>query len=182
MVEQPLNLARLKLNHKIVLISVISLLLLILFLTQKKIFFLLAITAASVATSLVMRVFPPMKIVGIELVTFPTILAGSLFGPFAGAVFGFSILIAHLIAANYHGGHYLVWTIPEHALIGVLAGILTGTNSLIVMIIAIQLFNSLLNLVFNREGFTKHFIFALGNVTFNGILILKLFSTITGMI
>jgi len=182
MLNQLSNLRKLRLNYKIVLIAITSLILLLLFLTQKKIFFLLIATGISVATSLVIRFFQPMKMVGIELVTFPTILIGSFFGSFVGAIFGVSLLVIHLIVAQHHGGTYIVWILPEYALIGFLSGLLTDVKLLIVMIIAVNVINSILTLVFSREYFGRHFIFSIGNVIFNAILILKFFSLITALI
>ena len=181
MFNQVLNLTKLKLNYKIILITITSLVLLILFLTQKEIFFLLTATIVSVIISLIIRFFEPIKITGVELVTFSTILAGSFFGSSVGAVFGISLLIIHLIIANYHGGPYIAWILPEYALIGVVSGFLTDAKMLIVMVVGINVLNSILTLIFYRENSGKDFIFSLGNTVFNAVLILKFFSLITGL-
>jgi len=180
MFNQVLNLTKLKLNYKIILITITSLVLLILFLTQKEIFFLLTATIVSIIISLIIRFFEPIKILGIELVTFSTILAGSFFGSSVGAVFGICLLILHLIVANYHGGPYIVWILPEYALIGVVSRFLIDAKMLVVMVAGINILNSILTLVFYRENFGKHFVFSLGNAVFNAILILKFFSLIIG--
>lgn len=182
MFNQFLNLIKLKLNYKIILIAVISLILLILLFTQKKIFLLLTAITASVIVSLIIRLFQPVKIVGIELVTFSTILIGSLFGSSVGAIFGVSLLVVHLIAASYHGGPYLVWIVPEYALIGALAGFLTDAKMLVVMIVAVNVLNGILTMIFYRENFGKHLIFSVGNAVFNSVLILNFFNLITGLI
>jgi len=182
MFNQLLNLTKLKLNYKIILITVISLVLLILFLTQKEIFFLLTATTVSIIISLVIRFFEPIKIIGIELVTFSTILVGSFFGSPVGAVFGISLLIIHLIVANYHGGPYIAWILPEYVLIGAVSGFLTDVNMLVVMVVGINIVNTILTLIFYRENFGKHFIFSLGNAVFNAVLLLKFFSLIMVLI
>lgn len=182
MINKLLDLKRLKFSQKIVLITAISLVLLLLFLIQKKIFFLLTIIVVSVIVSLIIGFIPPMKIVGIEPVTFSTILIGSFFGSFVGAVFGFSLLVIHLIAARLHGGPYLVWIVPEHVLIGILSGFLADVKMLILMVIAINLVNNILTLTLYRENFGKYLIFSIGNMILNSILILKFFSLITGLI
>lgn len=182
MLNQVLNLTKLKLNYKIILITVTSLVLLILFLTQKKIFFLLTATMVSVIISLIIRFFEPIKIIGVELVTFSTILVGSLFGSFVGAVFGVSLLIIHLIVSGYSGGPYLIWILPTYALIGILSGFLTDVRMFIAMVIGINVLDNVLTLIFYRENFSKTFIFSIGNAVFNTILILKFFSLIIGLI
>jgi len=182
MLDQVLKLKKLKLNYKIILITVISLVLLILFLTKKEIFFLLIATAVSVIVSLIIRFFEPIKIVGVELVTFSTILVGSFFGSLVGDVFGISLLIIHLIVANYHGGPYIAWILPEYALIGALSGFLTDVKMLVLMVVGINILNSILTLIFYRENSGKDFIFSLGNAVFNTILLLKFFSLIMGII
>ncbi len=182
MLNQVLNLTKLKLNYKIILITVTSLVLLILFLTQKKIFFLLTATMVSVIISLIIRFFEPIKIIGVELVTFSTILVGSFFGSLVGTVFGISLVIIHLIVANYHGGPYIAWILPEYALIGAFSGFLTDAKMLVVMVVGINIVNSILTLIFYRENFGKHFIFSLGNAVFNAVLILKIFSLVTSLL
>lgn len=182
MFNQLSDLTKSRLNYKIILIAITSLVLILLFLTQKRIFFLLTVTLASLITSLIIGFVQPMKIAGIELVTFSTILIGSLFSPLVGAFFGVSLLVMHMIVAQYHGGAYLVWTIPEYALIGILSGILTSVGMLVAMIIAVNLVNSLLTLVFYRENSGRHLIFSAGNAIFNIVLLLKFFTLITNLI
>ncbi len=182
MVEQPLNLTRLKSNYKIILIVALSLILLLLFLTLKKVFFLLTTTTASIIVSIIIGVFSPMKISGIELVTFSTIIVGNFFGSFVGAVFGVSLLIIHLIAARYQGGPYIAWTLPIYAIIGILSGFVTDANTLVGMVVAVNVLDNLLTLALYRENYMKTLIFSIGNVIFNSILILKFYGTITGLI
>ncbi len=182
MPSQILNLTKLKSNYKIILIAVLSLVLLVLFLTQKKIFFFLAAAGASIITSLIMGWFGPMKLVGIELVTFSTILVGSFFGSVVGAIFGVSLLVIHLIAAKYSGGPYIAWVLPEYALIGILSGFLANVNLLVAMVAGANLIDIILTLAFYRENFMKTLIFCTGNIIFNAILILNFFNLITTLI
>lgn len=181
MVNQPLNLTKLKLNHKIILISAVSIILLILFLTEKKIFFFLTTTAISIALSLIIGYLGPMKLVGIELVTFSTILVGNIFGSVTGAIFGVSLFIIHLIAARYRGGPYLIWVLPTYALIGVLSGTIFDVKILVAMVIGVNILDNVLTFFIYRENFMKTFIFSIGNVVFNYILISKFLVLITAM-
>ncbi len=182
MLDQLLNLKKLRLNYKVTLVAVILLVLLTLFLTQKKIFFLLTATGISIVTSLLIGLFGPLKVVGIESVTFSTILIGSLFGSLIGAISGVSLLIIHFILARYQGGPYLVWVVPGYALIGVLSGILTDVRMLVAMVVGINILDNILTLTFYRENYIKTLVFSIGNTIFNSILLLKLFETVTALI
>ena len=155
MVNQLLNLTRLKLNHKIILISAVSLVLLILFLTEKKIFFFLTTTAISIIVSLIIGYAGPMKIVGIELVTFSTILVGNIFGSITGAFFGVSLFIIHIIAARYRGGPYLIWVLPIYALMGILSGVIFDVKILVEMVIGVNILDNVLTFFLYRENSMK---------------------------
>ena len=175
MVNKFLNI---KNKPRVILIAVAFLVLLILFLTVKKIFFLLAFAGASIILSLIIRLIQPMKLFGIELVTFSTILVGSLFGSFAGAIFGVCLLIIHLIAGNYSGGPYLIWVFPEYVAIGILSGFLIDVKMLVAMVVGINILNIILTMSLYRENSGNHLIFSIGNMIFNGILILNFFNLI----
>lgn len=182
MFNKILNLKDIKLSYKILLIAVPALILLILFLIQKQIFFLFIATVTSILISIIIGFVSPMKVIGIELVTFSTILAGNFFGPVTGAVFGVSLLIIHLIVSRYSGGPYLVWTIPVYALIGVLSGFLTDVNFLIAMVVGVIILDNILTLAFYRENCMKTFIFSIGNLAFNIILLLNVFGWVMGLV
>ena len=182
MLNQILDLRKLKLNYKIVLISVASTLLLTLFLIQKEIFFLLIFTMLSIVLSIIMGFVPPMKIIGIELVTFSTILAGSFFGSITGAVFGVCLLVIHLIVSRYNGGPYLIWTLPSYALIGALSGVLTNVNFLVAMLVGVIILDNIFTLAFYKENYAKTFIFSLGNLAFNIVLLLNFFELVMGLV
>jgi hypothetical protein len=180
--DQLFNLRNLKLNYKIVLIAIASLLLFLLFLTQKEIFILLVVTSFSIALSFIIGSFGPLKLFGIEFVTFSTILAGNLLGSFVGAIYGLSMLIIHIFAARYSGGPYILWTVPSYVIIGILSGILTNPMFLVGMIVIIDLFDILMTTSFYRENSAKTIIFCIGNAIFNAFLILNLLKFFTGLV
>jgi len=62
-----------------------------------------------------------LRKIGIELVTFVTVLAGFLYGPSAGLMMGGVLVALHFVLARNLGPH-LVYCIPTMALIGFLAG------------------------------------------------------------
>lgn len=182
MPNQFLYLRKLKLNYKIILIVVASLILLTVFLTQKKIFFFLIATAVSIGVSLVIGLFGPLKIVGLELVTFSTILVGSLFGSTVAAIFGVCLFIIHIFAARYSGGPYIIWVIPTYALIGILSGFLTDVRFLVAMVIGVNVLDLALTSALYKSNLGKTLIFCIGNVIFNTFLILNLFKLLTNLI
>lgn len=182
MFNQVLNLKNLNLTYKIILIAVPALILLILFLIQKEMFFLFIATGASILVSVIIGFVPPMKVIGIELVTFSTILAGNFFGSVTGAIFGVCLLIIHLVVSRYSGGPYILWTLPSYALIGSLSGFLTDVKMLIAMVVGVIVLDNILTLAFYRENCVKTFIFSIGNLAFNIILLLNLFEWITSFV
>jgi hypothetical protein len=182
MFEQIWNLRSLRLNYKIIIVAVMSLILLILFLIQRKFFFLFIATGLSIVLSIIIGFFPPLKVFGIEFVTFSTILAGSFYGPVTGAVFGVCLLIIHLIAARYNGGPYIVWTIPSYIIVGVLSGFLTEVKMLVAMVVGVILLDNILTFTFYKENFMKTIIFSIGNLAFNILLIVNLFHLVMGLV
>src|SRR4030042_1395667 len=103
MFNQILNLKNLRLNYKIILVAVTSLILLALFIIQKKFFFLFMATGSSIVLSVIIGFFPKINIFGKVFCIFPKIPAGIFYGPVPGAIFGVCLLIIHLIVARYTG-------------------------------------------------------------------------------
>jgi hypothetical protein len=170
------------LKTKTILIAVTSAILLILFLTQKQIFIFLLVTAISIAISVIIGFFSPLKLLGVELVTFSTIIAGSFFGSAFAAVFGVCLLVIHLIVSRYTGGPYLVWTIPSYIILGILSGFLTDVRLLIAMVVGVIVLDNVFTLTFYRENYMKTLIFSIGNITFNVLLLLNVYGFVTGLV
>jgi len=182
MLNKILELARMSLKTKAILVGVTCLILLILFLTQKPMFFLLLVTAVSIVISVIIGFFSPLKVIGVELVTFSTIIAGSFFGSAFAAVFGVCLLVIHLIVSRYTGGPYLVWTIPSYIVLGILSGFLTDVRLLIAMVVGIIVLDNIFTLVFYKENYMKTLIFSVGNIAFNVILLLNMYGLVTGLV
>jgi len=145
-------------------------------------FFLLLVTAVSIVISVIIGLFSPLKVIGVELVTFATIIAGNFFGSAFAAVFGVCLLVIHLIVSRYTGGPYLVWTIPSYIVLGILSGFLTDVRLLIAMVVGIIVLDNIFTLTFYRENYMKTLIFSVGNIAFNILLLLNVYGLVTGLV
>lgn len=128
---------------------------------------------ATVGLAFVVLFFQPLKHIGIELVTFTTILVGFVWGAGAGMTVGFFLLLLHLIIGRYSISTYLAWTIPEYIVMGFLAGSLQGfgfVNTGIYLTIGMFVINMVLTFIFSNAYFFRYIPYALGNVLFNVLL------------
>ncbi|MBI2084133.1 MAG: hypothetical protein HYT70_00765 [Candidatus Aenigmarchaeota archaeon] len=141
-----------------------------------KIFYLVGAILATLLLALLLGVMKPVKYLGIELVTLSTILIGIMFGSLIGAVYGAVVLIAHLILGRYYIGPYLLWLLPEYALIGVVSGVMgNGIISLVgVSVIAgMNFVNLFLTFLVDRERVGPYVPYVLGNVVINSLLLMQ---------
>jgi len=90
-----------------------------------------------------------LRKIGIELVTFVTVLVGFVYGPSAGLVMGGVLVALHFVLARNLGAH-LAYCIPAMALIGFLAGY-GGAWSLGVAVLGVLL-SALYNIVTGAIG------------------------------
>jgi len=142
------------------------------------VFFMMIVT---IGLAFVILFFQPIKHIGIELVTFTTILVGFVWGPGAGMTAGFVLLLLHLIIGRYAFTTYLVWTIPEYIIIGFLAGTIKGIGFVTIGIyisVALAVINSILTLLLNNQVFYKYLPYAVGNAIFNVSLFIYIGSTV----
>src|SRR3989344_5471747 len=77
-----------------------------------KLFVVVLLIAAVVGVSLFVQHFH-LRLFGIELVTFATVLIGVAYGPLAGAIMGLVLVLVQLVMSGYFGIYYL-WVIPEY--------------------------------------------------------------------
>ena len=125
---------------------------------------------ATVGVAFVILFFPPLKHIGIEFVTFTTILVGFVWGPGSGMTAGFILLILHLIIGRYALATYLVWTITEYIGIGFLSGTLQSlgfVNVGMYLSVGIVVVNSIISFIFTNQYFYKYLPYAIGNAIFN---------------
>jgi hypothetical protein len=142
------------------------------------VFFMIVV---AIGVSFVILLFPALKHIGIELVTFTTILVGFVWGPASGMTVGFVLLLLHLIIGRYAFSTYLVWTIPEYIAIGYLAWALQGLGFVTVGIyisVALAVINSILTFILSNNYFFKYLPYAVGNAMFNAVLFIYVGSAI----
>ncbi len=111
-----------------------------------------------------------IKAIGLELVTFITVLSSVAYGPLAGAVIGLALIIFHIAIPQYAGA-YIVWVIPEYAFAAVLAGALSGSIASIGITVTLILnaINVFLTFLVYKENLGKYLPYAFTNVIFNFI-------------
>lgn len=124
-----------------------------------------------------------IKSIGIELVTFITILSALVYGPATGAVIGLALIIFHLVIPQYAGA-YVIWVIPEYALVAFLAAALGGGIASVGITITLILnaINVLLTFIVYREHLPRYLPYAVTNVAFNIILFTQVGEAVLGMV
>lgn len=165
-----------------ILILVIPIILIGLIFGRNIIVFLFVL--ATVILDFAIFIFPSIKYFGIELATFTTILIGFVYGPVAGAIAGFILLMLHLIIARYSFGIYIVWLIPAYVASGFLSGLMKGIGFMnigIYMTIGIGLTNIFLSSLFDSSNFSENLIYSISNCAFNIFLFLQLSGLIAGI-
>ncbi len=151
----------------------------------KKFFFFLAIISATALLAGILKFLHPVKYTGLELVTSSTMLVGIVYGPVIGGIYGFTMMLVHLILGDYYIGAYLMWLLPEYVLLGILSGIL-GTEIIgfigVFFIAGLNLLNLFFTFVGENERFVKELPFAIGNIIINSFILLQFFSSIVNFL
>ena len=146
--------------------------------------FLIAIMALGVANLLAISVLIAIslllsfaigqwniKSIGLELVTFITVLSAMSYGTLAGAIIGLVLIVFH-IAIPHYSGAYVIWVIPEYALAAILANILSGNAASvgITVTLALNAINILFTFIAYKPNLAKYLPYAFTNIIFNVIL------------
>lgn len=158
---------------------------LFLILILQKLFLLVVLIGISLFISYLMGNYQIAKSIGIELVTFTTILAGFAFGPTAGIFVGLFLIITHLTIGHFAAGTYIIWIVPIYLAIGFLAGTLTGftfTTMGFYMVIAINLFNLILTFLTFPQNLGNYLPYSITNIIFNLILFSQFGPIVSGLI
>lgn len=167
-----------RLDWKIYSIAAGMALLLVSVLLLEKFFLFILITAGTALLAFLLGFAQPVKYLGVELVTLTTMLVGVVYGPLLGGVYGFTMLLAHLILGRYYIGSYLMWTIPEYAMLGVLSGIFrTGILGPVglSLIVSVNLLSLVLTFIAESERAGKELPYVVGNIVINSILFIQFF-------
>ena len=174
-----------KLGWKIYLMIAAILLLGGMVIFLEKFFFFLVIAAAALLVAIVLRFFKVLKYMGVELVTLSTMIIGVVHGPVIGGIYGFTILLAHLIIGDYYTGNYLMWAIPLYALLGVLSGIF-GTSLIgflgVSFIIGLDLISLFFTFIGESDRLGKELPYIIGNILINSILFVQFFGSVVNFV
>lgn len=100
--------------------------LLFLFLFFSKLFVLLLLMLACIFMSYFIGALS-MRFLGIELVTFTSVLAGIIAGPIIGLWVALILIVFHLFI-NKMMNVYVLWVVPTYCLMAVAAGLLKGAD------------------------------------------------------
>lgn len=136
-----------------------------------KIFAILLLLAGVVLVSAVVNHFN-LRIIGLELATFATVVSGVVYGPVIGAVVGIILVTIHLLLSGYFGVYYL-WVIPGYGLAGYLASQWSAQNIItlgMTITILLHAINMLFSFFFRRQDLFRYLIYVVTNVVFNFIM------------
>jgi len=152
-------------NRSIVLIIAIPLIIMFIFVRE------VSVLSALIIASLILSYFMGqwrMKAVGLELVMLIAVLTGMTYGPMAGAIIAFVMIVIHMIATE-HVNAYLLWVIPGYSIVGFLAGAteLSIRAFGIYATLGLNLINLMITAIIFRENVGKFMPFAITNVMFN---------------
>lgn len=149
-----------------------------------KLFAVVLLIAAVVLVSVVIQQIPPLRLVGIELVTFATVIAGVTYGPVIGFALGAVLVLFHLVFSGYVGVYY-AWVVPIYGLGGYMASQWADQNiaSLGLNItLLIHAANMALTFVFNRGNILNYGIYAATNIIFNFLIFLLFGGAVLGIL
>ncbi len=113
-----------------------------------------------------------LRMIGIELVTFVSVVAGFVYGPFVGITIALVLIIFHLLVSGYFG-IYFAWVIPEYPIAAYIASTMTGQGIIsvgILIVIGLNVINIFLTAIAYRQNIGKYFLYAVTNVLLNVIL------------
>lgn len=115
-----------------------------------------------------------IKAIGLELVTFITVLSAMSYGTLAGAVIGLLLMTFH-IAIPHYSGAYVIWVIPEYVLAAILANTLSGNVASVGITVTLVLnaINILFTFIAYKPNLAKYLPYAFTNIIFNVVLFIQ---------
>jgi hypothetical protein len=137
-----------------------------------KLFVMAALVVMAFILTMLVRTFH-LRMLGLELATFLTILSGYLYGPEAGMIVGLVSILFHLIGGGYSFGLFYFCIVPTYVLIGLLAGMWSSqpiTSLGIYLVLLLNGINLGFTLLFTPGGLVRHVPFALTDILFNVML------------
>lgn len=109
-----------------------------------------------------------MWILGLELATLTTVLAGASFGPATGAAIGILSIVGHLIFGRYMS-IYVFWLVPSYAAAGFMAGTMAMpiTQLGITILIGLHAAFLIFLLAFSIEELSQYVFYGALNIAVN---------------
>jgi hypothetical protein len=156
-----------KIIHMVRLVAVFLLLLAVL----KGILVLGILMALSFSMSYIVNKFK-LRQIGIELVTFTSIIAGMRFGPLAGLIVALTLITYHLVAGGFLAA-YILWVIPSQCIAGAIAGFFPDSNISqigLYLTLGINANNVFFTGITSPTYLPKYMIFVITNILFNVFL------------
>lgn len=126
-----------------------------------------ALTAATAIVAAAVNAYE-LRITGLELATFSTVLIGYSFTPLAGAVAGLVLVTLQMVIGGQMGV-YALWVIPTYGVIGVLAGTVAMPITQLGVVITIGMHILFLGFTsyLTPEGLSGYLPYAIGNTLLN---------------
>ena len=152
------------------------------FLQKVMVFIMFILLTCSIA--LFVRFVPVLKYIGVEFITLSTIFIGFIYGPVTGVVYGTAFLLAHLLIGDYYIGVYLVWLLPEYALLGFLSGVFSSSISSLslFLIVGMNALNLILTGFLEGDRLGKHLPYVVGNIVINCAIMILFFDSVIKII
>ncbi|MBI2578937.1 MAG: hypothetical protein HYW26_04465 [Candidatus Aenigmarchaeota archaeon] len=148
-----------------------------------KLFAVVLLIAGVVFVSFIVQQFS-LRTVGLELVTFATVVSGIVYGPVVGAALGAVLVLIHLVFSGYFGVYYF-WVIPVYAFGGFLASAWSGQGVVslgINITLVIHAINMAFTFALNRNNMFNYGLYAVTNVVFNFILFVVFGQAVVGIL
>lgn len=137
----------------------------------------------SFAISLLIGKFQ-LRILGIELVTFLTVIGGYVYGPTTGIILGLVLITFHLVISGYFGVYY-AWVIPEYAAAGYFASQWSSQSigmlgmTILILLIAANIF---LTLIFTKQELASYIPYTIMQILFNAFMFFVVGPSVVGIL
>ncbi|MDD5182500.1 MAG: hypothetical protein PHC66_05045 [Candidatus Nanoarchaeia archaeon] len=158
-----------KKNWKLVAGAVIAFFFLVFF---REMFFIALLLGLSVVVSLLASK-TKTKLIGVELVTFSTVLVGYTHGPVWGCIAGVTLESINALIISRWMRTYNVWVIPSFGLAGIAAGLNFGLPFAtigIIIAIGLHVIYSVLSILLHGHLHPKYIFYAIFNIVINILL------------
>lgn len=171
----------LKKNYKQLILFLLSLFLLLFF---RNVFFAVVLIALTIIVSFVSN-STKLKLFGVELVTFSTIVLGYAYGPMWGLLSGLGLATINNFMVRRGVRSYNFWVIPAFGVSGFAAGILNFVPIAVLGIsitIGLHMIHTGLSLLFHSRLHQKYLMYVIPNIVLNAILFFRFATGVLGLL